>query len=81
MNRLANTRVYLAGAMDRVSDRGNGWRDNITPFLESLGIVVFNPIKKPTAIGQEDEATHKLKVSLKFAKKYTELSELMKVIR
>ena len=33
MNRLKNQRVYLAGAMDRVSDRGTGWRDNITPFL------------------------------------------------
>ena len=30
--RLNNQRVYLAGAMDRVLDRGNGWRDDITPF-------------------------------------------------
>lgn len=79
--RLTNQRVYLAGAMDRVADRGNGWRDNITPFLEDLGIIVFNPIKKPTILGQEDEATHKLKLKLKAEKKYDELSELMKVIR
>ena len=46
MNRLNNQRVYLAGAMDRVADRGTGWRDNITPFLQDLGVVVFNPIKK-----------------------------------
>ena len=37
MNRLKNQRVYLAGAMDRVADRGTGWRDSITPFLENWG--------------------------------------------
>ena len=81
MNRLNNQRVYLAGAMDRVVDRGNGWRDNITPFLESLGIIVFNPIKKPTVVGQEDELTHKQKIKLKNTGKYDELSQLMKTIR
>jgi len=80
-NRLKNQRVYLAGAMDRVADRGNGWRDNITPFLESLGVIVFNPIKKPTALGQEDEETHKLKIKLKAEENYCELSSVMKTIR
>lgn len=79
--RLNNQRVYLAGAMDRVLDRGNGWRDSITPFLESLGVVVFNPIKKPITIGPEDEATHRHKIKLKSAQNYNELSHLMKVIR
>ena len=46
MNRLKRQRVYLAGAMDRVPDRGATWRENITPFLKDLGLVVFNPIKK-----------------------------------
>lgn len=81
MNRLKNQRVYLAGAMDRVADRGNGWRDNITPFLEELGVIVFNPIKKPTVVGKEDEQTHKLKLKLKAEQNYNELSKLMKVIR
>jgi hypothetical protein len=80
-NRLKNQRVYLAGAMDRVSDRGKGWRDSITPFLENLDIVVFNPIKKPSIIGKEDEYTHRLKIKLKADQNYDELSELMKVIR
>lgn len=80
-NRLVNQRVYLAGAMDRVADRGNGWRDNITPFLQDLGVVVFNPIKKPTILGQEDEVTHKYKLKLKAERSYDELSDLMKVIR
>lgn len=81
MNRLSRQRVYLAGAMDRVADRGVGWRDKITPFLESLGVIVFNPIKKPTSLGVEDEATQRLKKSLKLQQNYDELSILMKHIR
>jgi len=80
-NRLKNQRVYLAGAMDRVADRGTGWRDNISPFLEKLGIVVFNPIKKPSSVGVEDETTHKYKKKLKQEKNYEDLSVLMKQIR
>jgi nucleoside 2-deoxyribosyltransferase len=81
MNRLKNQRVYLAGAMDRVIDRGNGWRDNITPFLESLGVVVFNPIKKPTKLGKEDAETHEYKTKLKYDQNYDALSSVMKTIR
>jgi nucleoside 2-deoxyribosyltransferase len=81
MNRLTNQRVYLAGAMDRVPDRGATWRDNITPFLENLGVIVFNPISKPTDIGLEDKDTHALKTKLKEMKRYDELSTMMKTIR
>jgi nucleoside 2-deoxyribosyltransferase len=80
-NRLNNQRVYLAGAMDRVADRGIGWRDSITPFLQSLGIVVFNPISKPTDIGLEDHDTHQIKTKLKQMSRYDELSTMMKTIR
>lgn len=79
--RLKNQRVYLAGAMDRVLDRGSTWRDQITPFLEELGVVVFNPIKKPTSIGQEDEQVQILKNSYKRDHDYDKLSDLMKTIR
>jgi len=81
MNRVKNQRCYLAGAMDRVIDRGKGWRQEITPFLESLGIVVFNPILKPTEVGLEDQDTHLVKAKLKKKKRYEELSSMMKVIR
>tara|TARA_Y100001937_G_C7094242_1_gene319328 strand:- start:429 stop:959 length:531 start_codon:yes stop_codon:yes gene_type:complete len=81
MNRLKNQRCYLAGAMDRVKDRGKGWRQEITPFLQSLGIVVFNPITKPTEVGLEDHDTHLIKTKLKKNKRYEELSSMMKVIR
>ena len=81
MNRLKNQRCYLAGAIDRVADRGNGWRDALTPFLQSLGIIVINPLKKPTNIAQEDEYTAAHKKKLKRQAKYDELSVIMKEIR
>jgi hypothetical protein len=81
MERLKNQRVYLAGAMDRVPDRGSTWRDNITPFLNELGIVVFNPISKPTDIGLEDKDTHAIKTKLKEKARYDELTAMMKTIR
>lgn len=81
MNRLKNQRVYLAGAMDRVHDRGHTWRDNITPFLQDLGVIVFNPIKKPSMEGAEDAETHAYKTKLKHHHKYDELSNVMKTIR
>jgi hypothetical protein len=67
--------------MDRVPDRGTTWRDNITPFLENYGIVVFNPISKPTEIGLEDHETHIIKTKLKEQQRYEELSSMMKTIR
>lgn len=81
MNRLKNQRAYLAGAMDRVPDRGATWRDNITPFLTNMGITVFNPITKPTNLGLEDTDTHNIKTKLKSQKRYDELSQMMKTIR
>jgi nucleoside 2-deoxyribosyltransferase len=81
MNRLNDQRCYLAGAMDRVPDRGVGWRDHITPFLSGFGVQVFNPLKKPTSLGAEDNSVVHKKSILKEAGKYDELSLLMKEIR
>jgi nucleoside 2-deoxyribosyltransferase len=81
MNRLRNQRAYLAGAIDRVTDRGTGWRDSITPFLNELGVVVFNPLNKPSDLGSEDNTTHLVKKLLKESQKYDELSNVMKTIR
>lgn len=81
IHRLKNQRVYLAGAMDRVPDRGATWRDSITPFLQELNIVVFNPISKPTDVGLEDTDTHKIKTKLKEMQRYDELTAMMKTIR
>ena len=81
MNRLKNQRCYLAGAIDRVDDRGKGWRNEITPFLKSIGITIFNPIIKPAELGLEDDDTHAIKQKFKSSKRYDELSSMMKVIR
>jgi hypothetical protein len=81
LNRLKNQRVYLAGAMDRVPDRGAGWRADITPFLEEKGSVVFNPLNKPSDIGLEDEDSHVLKKLLKEKGNYDEFSNIMKTVR
>jgi nucleoside 2-deoxyribosyltransferase len=79
--RLKNQRVYLAGAIDRVPDRGAGWREDITPFLQDRGVVVFNPLNKPSEIGAEDDGTHAAQGKMKQEGRYDELSSLMKVIR
>lgn len=79
--RLQNQRCYLAGAMDRVPDRGATWRDDITPFLITLGVEVFNPLKKPTNIGTEDAATAAYKQTLKSNEDYDALAKLMRTIR
>ena len=75
VNKLKNQRCYLAGAMDRVPDRGSTWRENISPFLESLGVMVFNPLKKPSNIGQEDETVARHKKHLKQQKRYDRYPE------
>lgn len=80
-NRLRGQRAYLAGAMDRVKDRGAGWRNQITPFLESMGVLVFNPLNKPGSLGCEDQETHIIKNMLKEKENYDELSNLMKTVR
>lgn len=80
-NRLLNQRCYLAGAIDRVADKGVGWREHITPILKALGITVFNPINKPSEIGLEDEDSHNLKAKLKVQKRYDELASFMRTIR
>lgn len=71
MNRLFLNRVYLAGAMDRVPDGGTQWRDKLTPWLNSLGIVVLNPVDKPCDIGREDAATRKKRHDAKMLGDYS----------
>ena len=81
MNRLKKSRVYLAGAIDRVLDRGMGWRDSISPFLKNLEIHINDPLKKLGDLGIEDSITHLKKKALKETQDYENLSFLMKEIR
>jgi hypothetical protein len=80
-NKLRNQRCYLAGAIDRVPDRGREWRSFITPVLKNIGIKVINPLKKPTDLGTEDSVVALKKAYLKKNKKYDDLSLIMKEIR
>lgn len=79
--RLKGRRAYLCGAIDRVADRGKGWREDITPMLHDMGVIVWNPLTKPIEIGAEDDDTHTVKNKLKKSGRYDELSDMMKTIR
>lgn len=46
MDYLKDKVVYLCGTIHGDSDDGTGWRDEITPKLNKMGIHVLNPCKK-----------------------------------
>ena len=71
--------------MERTTDNGESWRNWITPFLKSKGIVVLDPCNKPkTTLGncadESQEAWEKLK-KLKSQGNFDELSSSMRAIR
>jgi hypothetical protein len=84
MNRLKGSMCYVAGNIDGLADSGTTWREEITPFLHSLGITVINPCDKPTslvhALEDEDVEFHKKKKHLKANGKYDDLKAIMKPI-
>lgn len=81
MNRLKNQRCYLCGAMEFTDDNGAGWRNDITPLCETMGIVVINPINKQIKGFEEDTAfTHACKLA-KDNGDWDIYTELMKPIR
>ena len=45
INRLKGLSCYLSGPIEGEKDFGHGWRDSITPFLESMNVRVLNPLK------------------------------------
>ena len=57
MNRLKNTRCYLAGAIEKESYSGSQWREKVKSDLSNLGIHWLDPTKKPTTVGIEDSET------------------------
>jgi nucleoside 2-deoxyribosyltransferase len=81
MNKLCGEVCYLAGPMDRVADGGIVWRQNLTPFLETLGVVVLDPCDKPIDIGVEDTENRELRKELKEQEKFEEITPDMKTIR
>jgi hypothetical protein len=58
-----------------------GWRQDITPFLESLGLIVLDPTNKPPGVTPED-ANFRAKVeALRKERRYKEIRELGAPIR
>ena len=80
MNRLKSMTCYLCGAMDRVPDGGEGWREWITPHLYDLGIGVYNPCNKPSDFAPEDESTRNAIHYYKEVGNYNKVAEIMKPI-
>lgn len=80
--RLNNHRVYLAGPIDHASDDGVGWREELTPYLEKMGLTILDPTNKPVSqcryneIGDEKLHIQKL-VNLK---RWDELRTMAKEI-
>lgn len=75
MGRLAGSICYNIGAMDRVSDGGVGWRNEITPYLRRRGVFVINPTDKPTS-EYIDEFEGRAKINqLKKENKFDEIRE------
>jgi nucleoside 2-deoxyribosyltransferase len=83
ISRLRGSKVYLCGAMDRVIDGGVIWRQNITPMLENMGVIVLDPVDKPIDIDIADENidNRKLRHELKQNKNFKQVSKYMKIIR
>ena len=82
-NLLWRTRTYLIGHMENVSaTEGETWRDQLTPELEKMGVVVFNPYYKPfiNEIDESPESRDK-RIALRNRGKFKKVCEDMRVIR
>jgi len=81
MNRLALNRGYLCGAMDRTTDGGIGWRQDLIESLKDLKILWLDPTRKPINIGGEDLENRTLRQKAKCAGNYEFVRNQMKQIR
>lgn len=81
MNRLALNRGYLCGAMDRVTDGGVGWRQDLIESLKNLKILWLDPCRKPIDVGVEDLENRALRHKAKRAGDYEFVRTQMKQIR
>lgn len=81
MNRLAFTRCYLAGAMDRVPDAGVEWRRRLRQEHDDLKIVWLDPTDKPIDIGVEDVDSRARRHDAKIHRRYDEVVAEINPIR
>ena len=78
MNKLRGSRCYLSGPMEVTGDGGAGWRQELTPFLQGLGVVVLDPCDKPIDIVVEAPVRWK---RLRAEGKFDALSKEIRVLR
>ena len=80
MNRLKRTTCYLCGPMDRVTDGGVVWRQELTPRLKELEIGVLDPCDKPSNYATEDSNTRERINLCKESGDFDTISNIMKPI-
>jgi len=81
MNRLKNMRCYLCGPMDRATDGGIGWRQQIQRDLLQYELHFLDPCNKPTSKGIETPETRRFLNSEKMHGNFNYVAEEMKWIR
>jgi len=81
MGKLFGSKTYLIGAMDRVEDHGAGWRDMMTPELHKLGVMVFNPLKKPLPeiAAIENDNNRQIRTEWKEARDYDKMDTVRQI--
>ena len=57
MNFLKGVSVYLSGPIEACQDKGETWRQRLTPQLEKLGLEVWDPLVKPSWVPPADGST------------------------
>jgi len=81
MNRLAHTRAYLCGAMDRVADSGVIWRRELRAVHDDLKITWLDPTDKPIDMGVEDDNSRARRRESKLHGRYDEVTAEIYPIR
>lgn len=80
MNILNKTKTYLCGPMQYAD--GREWREDMTKFLQTMGITVFDPYKKPFINApEEDEGIHQRMNTLMENGEFDEVAEHFRTVR
>jgi nucleoside 2-deoxyribosyltransferase len=80
MNRLKNTRCYLAGAMENDADNVS-WRRNVQTELRDLGVLWLDPTDKPTQTGKETPDTIRKLIEARQQRDYDGVRAFMRPVR
>lgn len=80
-NKLRGTICYLVGFMDASPEGGRVWREELTPFLENMGVKVFNPYKKPIDIQIDEISAREDIQKMKDEGRFDEIRPKYKTIR